>query len=349
VGYPALLAVLARTGLSVLHAAWVVNLVAAAAAAACAASLGQRVAGSRGGYLGGLAYALAPGATLWCAAPMPETLAGALLVAAVTVALVPAQRLRVQLALGAATGILVGAAALIRPQWLLAAPLLGALPAPGRVTRALAGTACALAALLVVLPWTARNCAVLDGCALVATGDGAQLFRGTVEVHAPADFAAAVPRGCGAPAGEVAQDGCFVRAARARIAAHPGAWLRLGAARVARAFGAEWTPVNYLREAIPGATLGGSSVPGTLVCSVWWWLLALGALFGGRRAYRVGGAPRRLVGVAVLLTLLLGLVTLLYSGGDAAHLALLPLFAPLAAGALLPPRPPPEAELVWAA
>src|SRR6185437_13330515 len=75
-----------------------------------------------------------------------------------------------------AAGAVLGLTTLVRPQSLLCAPALLLLVRPrdgawkDRALAAIKPTALALAAALgVVAPWTARNCRVMDGCALVST------------------------------------------------------------------------------------------------------------------------------------------------------------------------------------
>ena len=72
---------------------------------------------------------------------------------------------------GLVVGALVlGVAALVRPQTLLCAPFLVlVLPRVDVAKLARSAVLASALALAPVLPWTARNCRVMDGCALVST------------------------------------------------------------------------------------------------------------------------------------------------------------------------------------
>src|SRR5207245_5222095 len=84
--------------------------------------------------------------------------------------------------------LILGLAALVRPQALLCVPFLGfvatreaavtfrASNAPRTLGAMIVVT---LLALIPVLPWTARNCRVMDGCALVSTNAGWNLAIGS--------------------------------------------------------------------------------------------------------------------------------------------------------------------------
>ena len=348
VGYPAALALLLAFGVAIPYAAYVVNLLASAVSAMCSAVLGYRVAGTRGGYLGGLAYALAPGPALFTAATMTETLTGALLALAVTVSVTPVSATRARISTSGLAGLFVGAAALVRPQMLLAAPFLGALPPATRIVRALATVAAIAGALAMVLPWTARNCATLHGCAMVSTNGGSNLLIGTFP-DARGGFRDLVPSdGCTEARGEIARDRCMTRLALRNIAARPLAWLQLDALKIVKTVAFEWTPVSYLRSGIPGAFPGVSALRASIICTAWWWAIAIAAIVGGRRALRAGGRLGALATVVNLNVLLVIFTHAVFIADDRYHQPLVPLLAGLAAGVLLPSRPSREPDLVWA-
>lgn len=348
VGYPALLALAMAFGASLPLAAHVVNVIAGTISAACSAVIGTRVAGPRGGYLSGLAYALAPGPALFCAATMTETVTGALLALAVTVSLTPVTATRARMVSSATGGLLVGLAALVRPQMLLAAPFMGALPAAKRSIRVVATAAAIAASLAVVLPWTARNCATLHGCAIVSTNGGSNLLIGTFPDALGGYREPVASDGCGDVIGEMARDRCMTRRALSRIAHDPISWARLDLIKLAKTFAFEWTPVSYLRSAMPGMFPGSSAFRAAAICSVCWWAIAIAAIVGGRRALRAGGRLGATANAVLLNVLLVALTHFVFIGDDRYHLPLVPLLAGLAAGVFLPSRPSPEPEMVWA-
>jgi 4-amino-4-deoxy-L-arabinose transferase-like glycosyltransferase len=349
VGYPAALAPLLRLTGSAMTSAHLLNVLAGTVAAACAAVLGFRVAQVRGAYLAGLAYAFAPGAALWTTAAMTETLTGALLTASVTAALWPVSSLRGRVRVSLLAGVLLGMGTLVRPQVLLAAPWLGALPPGSRSTRLLAAIVCVLGTLAVVLPWTARNCVALGACALVSTNGGSNLLIGTLPEVRGGYRPLTDADGCTGVRGEVPRDRCMTDEARTRVLQHPLRWLELGAIKLYKTFAFEWAPVSYVRSALPETFPGPSAWRAAAVCTVGWWALVLAAIAGGARVWRGGGSGQALVRIVVLNVLLFALTHAVFIGDDRYHLPLVALLTPLAAGLLRPFRPR-EAEpgLVWA-
>ena len=81
-----------------------------------------------------------------------------------------------------ACGLVLGVATLVRPQSIVLAPVLGWLAASRRrrPRRAMTGAVVATGlALAVCAPWTARNCARMERCALVSVNGGWNLAIGT--------------------------------------------------------------------------------------------------------------------------------------------------------------------------
>lgn len=348
VGYPALLAAALALGAELPRAAHIVNVLAGTLSAACAAAIGYRLADTRGAYFSGLACALAPGPALFCAATMTESVTGALLALAVTVSVTPVSATRARLTTSAAAGTLIGLSALVRPQMILAAPFVGAIPPAKRSIRVLGTVVAVIASLGVVLPWTARNCTVMHGCALVSTNGGSNLLIGTF-VDAQGGYRAPGPAdGCDAVRGESASDRCMTREAIRRIAHDPLTWTRLGLIKLARTFALEWTPVSYLRSSMPGTFPGASASRAAVICSAYWWAIGLAAVVGGRRAMRAGGRLAAIASIVGLNVLLVALTHFVFLGDDRYHLPLVPILAGLAAGVFLPSRPQREAEMVWA-
>jgi len=113
---------------------------------------------------------------------MSEPLAATLLSGAVLAMLWAADR--DGLAAWLLPGVLLGATAMVRPEYLGVAFLLGlvvlAWGARGGWRRSLAAAAILLAGVtLVVLPWTVRNIVALDRAVPISTGGGQVLFAGT--------------------------------------------------------------------------------------------------------------------------------------------------------------------------
>jgi len=146
--------------------------------------------------------------------------------------------------------VLLGLATLVRPSSLVAAPLL-ILTQPRPALRAgLRALAITGVSLLVVLPWTLRNCARLDGCALVSTNGGWNLAIGAITETGRFQTLHGSD-GCPIVTGQVQQDRCWGEVGRAKISANPGHWLGLAPLKLAQTFDHESFAIEYLHEADP--------------------------------------------------------------------------------------------------
>jgi hypothetical protein len=145
--------------------------------------IGRRLAGPTAGLIGAAAVAVYPSLLEYQGMLMTEPLAATLLSGAVLAVMWASQRERP--AAWALPGLLTGALAMVRPEYLLlglAAPLLAlVLARRGRDLRAGATAAAvmALAFVVVLAPWTIRNLIVLDRFVPLSTGGGKALFIGT--------------------------------------------------------------------------------------------------------------------------------------------------------------------------
>ncbi|MDF2694167.1 MAG: hypothetical protein K0S65_2550 [Labilithrix sp.] len=154
---------------------------------------------------------------------------------------------------------MLGIGALVRPQALLCAPFL-ALALPLEETRRTlrqwaprllaAGLACVFA-VVPVLPWTARNCRVMDGCALVSTNAGWNLAIGSFPRATGRFETLRSSDGCREVTGQVQQDRCWLEYGLANIRQTPGRWLGLIPAKLSNTFDHESFAIEYLREARP--------------------------------------------------------------------------------------------------
>jgi chromate transport protein ChrA len=262
VGYSAFLALFYRA-LGASHAvAAIANALTGAALAVVTWALARHALSTWRARAAGILVALHPGLILYAALVMSEPLAALLTLLAFWLA-VRDPRPHRGVVIGA---IVLGVAALVRPQALLCAPFLACLtmkgpplaerpPAHSRWPNLLrpaliAVGSCALA-LLPVLPWTVRNCRVMDGCALVSTNAGWNLAIGAFPRATGRFETLRSSDGCRDVTGQVEQDRCWLEYGLRQISDRPAHWVSLIPAKLGFTFDHESFAVQYLREARP--------------------------------------------------------------------------------------------------
>jgi 4-amino-4-deoxy-L-arabinose transferase-like glycosyltransferase len=190
--------------------------------------------------------ALHPGLIAYCPLVMTELLATLLLLGAGLLLLAWRGSWKAY----ACAGILLGCATLVRPDSLLALPLL-ALVAARPFVRSLLHTLLAAAlCFAVILPWTYRNCQKLDGCALVSTNGGWNLAIGALTPTGRFHTLRASD-GCAVVSGQVQQDDCWRKVGQAKILANPWHWFGLMPKKLEQTYNHESYAVEYLHEADP--------------------------------------------------------------------------------------------------
>ena len=249
VGYSGFLAFFYRV-LGTEHAvAAVANALTGAALAVVTWALARYALSRRRARAAGLIVALHPGLVLYAALVMTEPLAALLTLTAFWLAVRDRSPAR-----GLIAGALVlGVAALVRPQALLCAPFLALVVAKEWRGRAVAAAAAVAIALVPVLPWTARNCRVMDGCALVSTNAGWNLAIGAFPRATGRFETLHSSDGCRDVTGQVEQDRCWLHYGLREIVARPWRWLALVPAKLGYTFDHESFAVEYLHEARPDA------------------------------------------------------------------------------------------------
>jgi hypothetical protein len=248
VGYSAFLAAFYRVLGSSHAVAGVANALVGAALAVATWALARHALSPGRARMAGILVAADPGLVLQAALVMSEPLAALLTMVAFWIA-VRDSRPRRGLAAGA---LALGVAALVRPQALLCAPFLACLLGPTRARFAGAIAATAIA-LVPVLPWTARNCRVMDGCALVSTNAGWNLAIGAFPRATGRFETLRSSDGCKDVTGQVQQDRCWLEYGLEQIVERPGHWLSLIPAKLGYTFDHESFAVEYLHEAKPEA------------------------------------------------------------------------------------------------
>ncbi len=264
IGYPAMLgAAYALFGASV-GVAMVTNALVGAAGAAAMHRLALRAMPARHALAAGLVVAFHPALLPYTAALMTEGVTASLLIVAAACASAARDPARSRF-FRVATGLVMGAATLVRPQCLALAPVLGALSVasfpppppvilraegpkdpPGSAThggsfaasllRMTGGAGVVLGiAIACCLPWTARNCVRMQRCALVSVNGGWNLLIGE-QTREGGWTEVTVPEACRNVWSEAAKDTCFERAARGAIAEHPMRWIARAPAKLAQTF-----------------------------------------------------------------------------------------------------------------
>jgi len=290
---------------------------------------------NRARFAGTLA-ALHPGLIAYAALLMSEPF-GALLLLSAVLARFAIKNQKLELSV---VGVVTGLSALVRP---LSLGLL--LVLPFAETRPLKRAAARLAvvfalAFATILPWTIRNCTVMDGCALISTNGGWNLAIGAITKTGRFD-ALKASDGCPNVTGQVQQDRCWAEVGVKKILAAPGAWLELAPKKLSQTYDHESFPIEYLHEATPELWPEGRRARGRDLLTYYHWLLiALASL--SVVSLPIGARSR--AALIVQGSLLGGLVLLLtYCFKSVEHpfyvpVAILPLLALLP----LPGRPAPR-------
>lgn len=273
VGYSGYLAAFYELFGATPFAAHLANGVCGAVLAVVTYLLAREALSPRRARAAGVLVAVHPGLVLYGALAMTEPLSALLVLASFWVS-IRVQRSRWGLASklpswlsslrGPAAGALVlGLSALVRPQGLLCAPILGlAYGCPGHESSSrgqsirrfvVGGVVASVVALVPVLPWTARNCRVMDGCALVSTNAGWNLAIGAFPRATGRFETLRSSDGCREVTGQVQQDRCWLAYGVAHIRSAPLRWLGLVPAKLSYTFDHESFAVEYLHEARPAA------------------------------------------------------------------------------------------------
>ena len=248
VGYSGLLgAVYALVGSAAPLVGKVLGAMVGATLAALVFLLARRATSGGRAIGAGLAVAFHPGLVAYAAIHMTEVVSALSIVAAALVA--GPRRGRV-----AGAGLVLGLATLVRPQSILLAPLVGIFTGAPSLRRLLrAGAVATAIAVAVVIPWTLRNCLVMDGCAFVSTNGGWNLAIGAFPRATGRFETLRAGDGCHIVTGQVQQDRCWMRLGASWIAEDPGRWLALAPKKLAFTFDHESFPIGYLAESEPDA------------------------------------------------------------------------------------------------
>jgi len=284
--------------------------------------------------IAGMIVALHPGLILYAALEMSEPLAALATLTAFWLAVRDTRPLRgVVLA-----SLVLGVSALVRPQALLCVPFVPLLVLTKRRTSLIAVALACAVALVPVLPWTARNCRVMDGCALVSTNAGWNLAIGAFPRATGRFETLHASDGCREVTGQVQQDRCWLEYGLAQIRAAPRHWLSLIPAKLGYTFDHESFAVEYLHEARPLAWPEARRALFRSVTSTAHRLLVVAAAFGLCAVARRGASSMVQGG---LLVLVLGLTYLACSGT--------PTFWPLVVCITLVPWLPLPGRASWPA
>ncbi len=277
--------------------------------------------------------ALHPGLIAYSPVLMTEPLAALLIVAAFLAALKLSG-----FTAAAVAGLILGFATLVRPSSLLCLPLLLFTMKLDWRTLLAQGSVAAVCCLAPVLPWTLRNCSVMDGCALVSTNGGWNLAIGAMTEDGRFRTLRAAD-GCKVVTGQVQQDRCWAEVGRKLIARDPIGWLKKAPLKLAQTFNHESFAIEYLHEADPLSWPEQRRTAGRQLLTLFHRLLMIGAALSviAMTGYRPKAGSAYLSQTALLL-MVAGLSAYCFADDDHPFY-LLALFTPLIAVLRLPGRP----------
>lgn len=309
VGYPALVSLVYRVLGTGPGGAMLLNAIVGALGAVAIHRAALATTSPRAALGAGLVFALHPGLVSYTPALMTEGITAALIAVALWAAVTLRSATGVRWPALVALSLVVGAATLIRPQSIVLAPLFAwvALPGLPRVRRSVISGLVLGLALVVVSPWTARNCDKMGRCALVSVNGGWNLLIGT-DPEAKGSWAPIkVPVECETEFDEAQKDVCFGRAAVAEIRREPLAWLALVPKKLSATFDYCGAGAWYLHQGSPAELGSGAKLAlGAVETVVQRVLLAL-ALIAAVRVRARGwswASPRRVCIACAGLSLL---------------------------------------------
>ncbi len=333
VGYSAFLSLFYRIFGDHLLVAPLLNALLGAATAILIHRIALYHLGAARARVAGALAALHPGLIAYCPLVMTEIPTAFLLVLLVWTLM----RFRGRWHAAILGGLILGGLTLMRPASLLLVPLVALSEARPLKMAALKAAAALGIALLVVMPWTIRNCVRMDGCALVSTNGGWNLAIGAITETGRFQTLRGKD-GCPVVTGQVQQDDCWAEVGWRKIKESPGSWLAKAPKKLAQTFNHESFAIEYVREADPGAwpnerreaarallTLAHLGLLAAAALSIV--ALPFGRLKRDEQSWQIG-----------LLVLLTGLI--LYGAADDQHpFHWLVILAPVLAFAPIPGRP----------
>jgi 4-amino-4-deoxy-L-arabinose transferase-like glycosyltransferase len=275
VGYSFILSIFYRLLGPALLVAPVLNAMLGAGVAAVVHRLGRFFTTSGRAKVAAALVALHPGLIAYSPLVMTEILATLLLLVAGLSVLALPQGIRGYLV----AGVLLGLASLVRPESLLALPLLLLMSRRPYARSLLHALAALGVAFVVILPWTYRNCERLDGCALVSTNGGWNLAIGAISPTGRFHTLKASD-GCPVVTGQVQQDDCWRKVGEDRILQNPWRWLGLMPKKLEQTYNHESYAVEYLHEADPGVWTEPRRVAGRDFLTLFHRLLLVAAALG---------------------------------------------------------------------
>lgn len=274
VGYSALLAFFYRLFGSSIAVAPLVNAIIGTLLAVVVHRLARYALSQNRARIAGALCALHPGLIAYSAVVMTEPTAALFVVGAGWAAL----SLRHHWTGWLVSGLLIGLGALVRPVSLLALPALLLVHQPSWLRNVGRTALAGIVALLVIAPWTIRNCQRMDGCALISTNGGWNLAIGALTESGRFRTLRA-DDGCPVVTGQVQQDRCWAEVGMKTIAEDPRRWVAKVPKKLAQTYDHESFPIEYLREAAPEVWPDARRQAGHQLLTGFHWLLMVAAAF----------------------------------------------------------------------
>ena len=272
VGYSGLLSIAYRIFGSSLLTAPVINALLGTCLVLVVHRLARYVLSQNRARIAGTLCALHPGLIAYAAILMTEPAAALFVLTAIWAAIALRKRTWGYVL----AGLLIGAGALIRPASLLTLPVLLLVGPRPFWKSAMRTVGAGVFSLLVILPWSYRNCQVMDDCALISTNGGWNLAIGSLTETGRFRTLRA-DDGCSIVTGQVQQDRCWAQVGVRRIGDDPRAWFAKMPAKLSQTYDHESFPVEYLREAAPELWPDARRTAGHELLTLFHWLLMTAA------------------------------------------------------------------------
>jgi 4-amino-4-deoxy-L-arabinose transferase-like glycosyltransferase len=321
-------------------AAWSANVVVGALTCVALYWVGVLISGKKVGALAGLILAVFPGHVFFSSLVMSETLFTFLVVVVMLLLAVVAKRAQPGLPLLLLTGAGVAAAALVRGQGLFlffVALLLWWLSSADWAHALQRATLVMMTAVALIIPWSVRNYAAMNGFVFISTNDGGNFYMGHHE-RANGRFIYLCDRWIAEqfddlprPEQEVAISNAALREGLRFMFTHPWREVQLSGSKVRALYEDDEDALRWTHHPEVDSPVRSLKIISDIANAYYFAVIAaagLGLFYWSRR-------PRSALSLPLLVITVFTLGQLLFFATSRFHLPMLPSFALLAAFGLV--------------